>query len=436
MFDNIFCKIKKVDNYGIFSLDNQLYIWFEDDDVKQIVKEINISKCLKQMYNFGKIVYSNLINNIKLRENINKIEHNLSNNKIEFVLNYCKQLDILDFEKSTIYAYIYNSLKKLNVELNNCIEPDEYGEWYREIIMFKLCSNMDKNSIFVKSDKTTYCYNNIINLLEKNRDIIEIDKLYQYIQSIKDISLINYINKEMLKSAIEPFIKYCGLPYYYSDKKHDISYNMQNILDTTATTIPCKYKNQIGRNMLPLNNFINICVFIFMIEESNKSTFKDLCFDIEKVLKLSNNIKGFDVENLINSYSSSDAYAFEYKDLVDYLNKINYTTINYYNSFYSVELKNTCQKELRGKNIVNIYNLDNIAVYCWEYYFYNFQPKNSIFDNASTCSNCGEKSKSKKWYYLRGNNKGKKLCEKCYKEHYSEMNCTRVNNFRKRKTIV
>ena len=108
MFDNIVCKIKNVDDYKIFRLNSQIYIWFEDTDIKEVVKEINVPKILKQMYNFGKIVYTQLIQNRKLRENINHIEHIIDDkNKIDFVLKYCADLDILDFEKGTIYSYIY-----------------------------------------------------------------------------------------------------------------------------------------------------------------------------------------------------------------------------------------------------------------------------------------------------------------------------------------
>lgn len=44
MFDNIVCKIKNVDDYKIFRLNSQIYIWFEDTDIKEVVKEINVPK--------------------------------------------------------------------------------------------------------------------------------------------------------------------------------------------------------------------------------------------------------------------------------------------------------------------------------------------------------------------------------------------------------
>lgn len=431
MFDNIFCKIKNVDDYKIFRLNSQIYIWFEDTDIKEVVKEINVPKILKLMYNFGKIVYTQLIQNRKLRENINHIEHIIDDkNKIDFVLKYCTDLDILDFEKGTIYSYIYHLLETSNIDLSNLLNPTEYTNWYREIIMYKLCSNINKNPIFIKTDKTTKCYNDIIDLLDKNKNIVNVDDLYNYIQNIKEISLMDHIDVEVFNLGIEQFINYCGLPYYYSDKRHDISYNMQNILDTTATTIPCKRKNAIGRNMLPLNNFINICVFIFVIEESNKGTFSNLLFDPEKILELPYNEKEFNIENLINSYSLADFSNFEYKDLINYLNKINNVIIEYFDSFYNKKLKNTYQKQLKGRNLVNIYNLDNISVYCWKYYFYYFHPHKSVFDDKDNCSDCGKKSKNGQWHYLRGKNKGKKLCEECYKKHYAELNSERVNNYR------
>ena len=428
MNENIICKIKKIDDYDIFRLEHQLYIWFEDTNVKETITKINITKSLKQMYIFGKIIYTKLIENYKLKEDINKIEPTYNGDSFSFVLYFIKHLNPIDFEKDTIYMYIYNCLKNANLNLDKLLTPDKYSEWYKEILMVRLCNNILDNSPLIKNDDTYKNFDNIVLLLEKNKDNVDISEIYEYLCRIKNTSLMDHIDLKLLKTAIGPFIKYCGLPYYYSDQRHDISYNMKNILDSTASTIPHKNNSAEGRNMLPLNNFINICVFLYIIEESNSGTFKYLEFDLEKVIKISNKENEFNIGNLISTYSAINTYSFEYKDFVNYINKIDSIINKYYNSLYNRKFQNTICKKLSGKSIINVYDLDNLSIYLWKYYFNFLQSNKSIFDNK--CSECGQSKTKYKWHYLRGNNTGKKLCDECYEKHSNILNSKRVNKYR------
>lgn len=437
--------------------DNLLFSDINEEDINELKLHNNILKYSKNDIKYNNIHILNFIKEICYKKNkIDKKEdNNVKSKDIDLKLNELEEeMEIIEDNNFFYHTYknIYNFLKERNVDIKDLALPSEISrliDWNNygigtknetdEIInKWKTKETDETNETnetneFIKKwttkakskerlSKDNFImdhFNLMLDILDKNKDNFNyapiIDKINYIPLDIKNFFkyiMENNKNNKKSYSIYKNIIKYVntyGIPFWTEEidiPKSDYIYDYIDI---------------------PLNNFLLICLSIYVYHELWKffNNYYDIYDNYDGIEFLNQSLK---ILNINYTYNEEKETIFN--KIGNSIRELD-ANINYnYNKIYGYNLKIYRNREWDNKNktFKITYSYENYIIAAWDIFFkYYFGNDNLLYKiEHHTCIECHKE------FFNKGH-KHNTLCDKCFEIRKKISQRNRTKKFREKK---
>lgn len=350
-----------------------------------------------------------------------------------------------------IYKKIYMIIKSSKINISTLIEPENLNVFFN-----RQCFGILQGEIHssINDIKINESLNQILKIAKENIEIIDLKPLLKEInfiplkikgleeliskKSLKDIYIKEKRYLKKLLDIINIFTRTYGFPWYFDKINLEIFIgNMKNHIDFDfSEDSNHKYNSteqyinilEIEKNTEPINNFIFICISIYLLTNIWKDTLNS---QNKKTPSSSNSIiKNIDMLNEIYNLKLTLQNNTEFLSLCAYLDQYIHENCN---GLYDAKCKIIRKKEyLSPYNTTTINSYDSVIIAAWDVFYDNVLGKNYPPMFYKKCEICGieiDPTKSK----IHNTTDGK-ICDECYKKRKHIKNVKNVTNYRKRKS--